>query len=412
MNYIRLLSKYPNYIGYGALHYFYSSLGQSFLISLFVLHFTEALQISNVAFGWFYSGATLVSALILPVLGVYLDKVKLRYISVAIGIGLSFFCILASQVYHPVMLFIALVGLRFFGQGMMPLTASTSVARYFDFNRGKALSIAGFGLPIGEFILPLLITTLILSFGWRMTWLILAASVVLFFIPASLKIVSANNPFQVNQEVKKRDKSAPKTHFIRKVVLRDPRFYLLSLVLMFVPFFMTGLLIHQNMIADIKGWSQTLMASAIMAFGITRLATNLIAGPAIDRFSALQVYPFVLVPLILGSLAAVLTNHPLAAFVLFMLSGATNSILSLTATAMWAEIYGTANLGAIRSMVTTLVVFSAAIAPVIMGWGFETPSRFYSSLWIYIGLMILASLTAIWGIRLKAPEKELQEDHV
>jgi len=402
MNYIRLVSKYPNYIGYGALHYFYSSLGQSFLISLFVVHFTGALQISNVTFGWFYSGATLVSALILPVLGSYLDKIKLRYISVSIGIGLSLFCVLASQVYHPVMLFIALVGLRFFGQGMMPLTASTSVARYFELNRGKALSIAGFGLPIGEFTLPLLITALILAFGWRMTWLFLAASVIVVFIPASLRIVSANNPFQFNQEAQKQDKSAPKTHFIRKVVLRDPRFYLLSLILMFVPFFMTGLLIHQNMIAGIKGWSQALMASAIMAFGITRLATNLIAGPAIDRFSALQVYPFVLLPLIVGTIIAAFTNHPAAAFVLLMLSGATNSILSLTATAMWAEIYGTANLGAIRSMVTTLVVFAAAIAP----------DRFYNSLWMYIGFMILASLTAIWGMRLKAPGKKLVANRV
>jgi len=400
MSYLNLVKKYPNYIGYGALHYFYSSLGQSFLISLFVVHFTETLIISNETFGWYYSGATLVSAMILPSVGGFLDRVKLRFVSVGIGIGLSIFCLLASQVYHPVTLAIALIGLRFCGQGMMPLTASTAVARYFTINRGKALSLAGFGLPIGEFMLPLLITASIATLGWRITWILLGVSVWLIFIPASLKMVSTNNPFQFNQEeaedtstLNKQAKSSYK-NYNREVVLRDPRFYLLSLIILFVPFFMTGLLIHQNLIAEVKGWSPALMASAIMAFGLTRIVTNLLAGPIIDRYSAMWVYPFVLIPLILGTAIAIVWQHPLAAYVLFMLSGATNSMLSLTATAMWAEIYGTAHLGAIRSMITTIIVFAAAVAPVVMAKGFTDPASFQLSMSIYLGFMVFATLIA------------------
>jgi hypothetical protein len=39
--------------------------------------------------------------------------------------------------------------------------------------------------------------------------------------------------------------------------------------------------------------------------------------------------------------------------------------------AIWAELYGTANLGAIRSFSTALMVFSTGLAPAVMGWGFD-----------------------------------------
>ena len=36
--------------------------------------------------------------------------------------------------------------------------------------------------------------------------------------------------------------------------------------------------------------------------------------------------------------------------------------------AVWAEIYGVENLGAIRSLATSFVVLSTALSPVVMGW--------------------------------------------
>ncbi len=87
-----LLKKYPAYVGYGALHYLFSSFGQTFLISLFVPEFIAALGINNTRFALIYSGATLTAALFLPYLGLLVDKVRVRYISVANGLMLALFC--------------------------------------------------------------------------------------------------------------------------------------------------------------------------------------------------------------------------------------------------------------------------------------------------------------------------------
>jgi hypothetical protein len=42
-------------------------------------------------------------------------------------------------------LFLAILGLRLTGQGMLSLTASTTMARVFTEGRGKALSVSGLG---------------------------------------------------------------------------------------------------------------------------------------------------------------------------------------------------------------------------------------------------------------------------
>ena len=50
--------------------------------------------------------------------------------------------------------------MRFSGQGLMSHTSTTSISRYFDKSRGKALSTIWFGLSTAEFILPVFITYL------------------------------------------------------------------------------------------------------------------------------------------------------------------------------------------------------------------------------------------------------------
>ena len=127
--YQKLLLTSSNYVGFGFIHYFFSSLGQTFFISVFVIHFLQASSISSDTFSWVYASATIAGAFMLPFLGNVLDRVKLRYFSVANGLVLSAFCLLLSYSSNSVMLFVALLGMRLAGQGLMPLIGSTAIAR-------------------------------------------------------------------------------------------------------------------------------------------------------------------------------------------------------------------------------------------------------------------------------------------
>lgn len=251
MTYLQLARSYPNYIGYGMLHYFMSSLGQTFLISVFVPFFVSSLGITNNGFSLVYACATLTSASILPIAGKYIDTVKLRMTSMICGLGLIIACFITANASHLVILFFGLFTLRFFGQGGMVLIGSTAVARYFDHVRGKALSMASTGLSFGEAFMPVLIVGAIHEWGLSATWFMLGLAVALFFIPAAILLVDKHNPFQTVQPILNHVNinTQVKSHS-RAEVMRDWKFYLLVPAFVFLPFFITGVFIHQNLVAS------------------------------------------------------------------------------------------------------------------------------------------------------------------
>ncbi len=52
-------------------------------------------------------------------------------------------------------------------------------------------------------------------------------------------------------------------------------------------------------------------------------------------------------------------------------NGLTGGMFGIMQNVVWAELYGTRHLGAVRSMVTSTTIFAAALAPAVMGWLLE-----------------------------------------
>jgi len=110
--------------------------------------------------------------------------------------------------------------------------------------------------------------------------------------------------------------------------------------------------IHQNVVAEAKGWSMEWMTFSFTAFGASRLLTYFIAGPLIDRFSSKRIFIIYLVPLFFGILVLLLFDHCFAALGSLFLAGMTASLGSVTGVSLWAELYGVRNLGAIKERFT------------------------------------------------------------
>ena len=142
---------------------FSSSVGQTFFISLFSGEIRNAFNLSHGMFGIIYSVATLTSATLFFWLGKLTDQFNLTVLGlITLGI-LSGFSFLLSSADTLHILFLSLLGLRLFGQSMISHIAVTAMARWFSKKRGRALSIALMGHPIGEAILPSLITFFFIS---------------------------------------------------------------------------------------------------------------------------------------------------------------------------------------------------------------------------------------------------------
>ena len=114
---------------FGFLMTFWSSPGQTYLISLFSGEIRAELGLSDGEFAGIYSLATLISAVVMVWSGTLVDKVDLKKFSIAIVIGLGLGCGLMSVSVGVMSLLVSLFLIRQLGQGLMFITSSTAMVR-------------------------------------------------------------------------------------------------------------------------------------------------------------------------------------------------------------------------------------------------------------------------------------------
>ena len=178
-----LLSE-PRLLLFGFFISYFASYGQTFFISIFNIEIRSLFNLSDGKFGLVYSLATLTSALILIWFGKLIDKIDLRIYTFIISLGLSFACIgMFFLTNNLLILFHIIVSLRFFGQGAMTHTSATTMSRYYNTDRGKAISVSALGDVLGMMVFPLIVVYMIQLVGWRQTWLLAGLSIIIIFIP-------------------------------------------------------------------------------------------------------------------------------------------------------------------------------------------------------------------------------------
>ena len=161
------------FLTYGVMMSFWSSIGQTFFISLFSLEIRNELSLSHGEFGGYYAIATMISALTLFWLGKQADKLTVFHLSLITIIALTLSGVFFSFISGVLTLVLGLYLLRLFGQGMMTHVYSVAIARRYKATRGRALAITGLGINIAESIGPPAIVFLLFYVGWRQVWIII-----------------------------------------------------------------------------------------------------------------------------------------------------------------------------------------------------------------------------------------------
>jgi len=380
-----------------------SSFGQTFFISMFLLSLVQATGIAEGTFGLLYAGATLTSACILPTFGRWLDSKGERtgFLLAGIGLTLSLLLLASSSLWWG--LFIAIAGLRAFGQGAMTLLSATAVARSFDRKRGLALGVSNLGFPVGEMLLPMLSIALIAQIGWRGSLLcygiFLAITVLLiprWILPArpckndATKKVAPKKPF------------CPKTRF---QWWRDPFFLLVTTCSVTLPFASTIIILYLSSISLARDWSLSWLGIGFAGFAVIRALTSLLIGPVIDRFSGMRVFPWTLLPfsLAIGILMFAPTQWFGLGFFFFLgLGFGAGTAL----TALLAEVYGGERIGEVRGLATSAAVFGTAVGPFAAGMAINQNWTFDAILGSLL-LLSLASLVGAFTIRFLKKAKQI-----
>lgn len=357
---------------FGVLMTFASAPGQTFFISLFSGELRSNLGISHGQFGAFYSMGTLLSAAVVIWSGALIDRIDLRRFSMAIVLGLVLGCLAISFSQGAVALVLAIFLLRHFGQGLMFLTASTTVVRYIDANKGKANALSGMGYSLSEALMPKVVVIMLAAFGWRMSWQITAIVLAVVVLPATYWLLHSH-AVRHDDYLKELHSPSNKPEFIRRQwrrseVLKDSRFYLFVPNIMAQTLLFTGFIFHQVHLVDSKGWSLSLWTTYFAVYAVVAIAMKFVAGFLVDRFSATALVPLHTVPLLLSLVMLASSNATWVALAFLVLLAMSAGLQNTIGTPFLAEQYGNQYLGSIKSMMSAVMVFVSALSPAAMGW--------------------------------------------
>jgi len=399
---IRLFRSHKQLLLFGILTAMFSGPGQTFLVSLFIPPMRESFAMSRASIAGFYAAATLASALVMPIMGRFLDRIHLVKFTMVSGLLLALGCLVLSQSVNVWMVFVGFLLIRNLGQGTMSLISSTTMAKTFGHARGKALAIGGLGYPLSEALFPFIITSWIAAYSWRSGWILLAVLMLLFFLPAVLFLlrrdphITAMNEFNGGQSLKKEVAQTlhEARHWTTGEMLKDRRFYLLLLSFLIPPAFMTGLFFHQGSLMAWKGWSMHIVAAAFVSFAVSRIVISFAVGPMVDRYTAKKIYPYSLIPFALGLLCLAWGRELYWVFIYLAGAGISMGFSMTVQGALWAELYGTKELGSIRGILASLMVLSTAIAPPLLGYWLDGGMNPTSILFGMIALIFFGSLLA------------------
>ena len=255
------------------------------------------------------------------------------------------------------------------------------------------MSTIWFGLSTAEFILPVLITYFFLIYSWRTVWQGIAILIIVL-----LPLVILNTIKNIKLDTRESDPNPNKKIKIkswkRREVLKDYRFYIVSLNMLAMPWIATGVFVYQSFITDSKMWSLYTIPKAFMVYSITSIGTLFVSGFLVDKFTGRKLISYMNLPLLLAMLTLLYFKNEIFAYVFLGLIGVSNGLANILGSSTWAEIYGVKFIGSIKALTTAFMVFSTAFGTAVFGVlidkGFTIENiAFVGTAYILVSLVLL-----------------------
>ena len=383
---------------------FCSAFGQTFFISLYSGEIRAAFDLTHGQWGLIYSCATLSSAILILFLGGYADRVSAKTLSTLVILGLIVFVFLMANNSSTWGLVLIILGLRFFGQGMLGHISMVFCGKWFFKNKGKAVAVANSGYTLAEAIMPTIFVALIGVLSWQTSWYV--SIVMSILILASVRFLTKTERSKGTERQKENQQVGMlKKSWKRSEMLRSWVFWAAVPGLMTSPMITTTLFFHQVHLVEIKGWDLSTYVLFIPGYSAATLVSLYLVGYLVDKFSTKIILPIFLFPLISGLLLLSIATSYLELLFIFILFGLSAGAYIVVYGTFFPEFFGSMYLGSVRTVGVAIMVFSSAIGPVLtgyfidLGYLIDHQFKFFAAFSLFASLLFL-----IINLSVKLPE--------
>ena len=338
----------------------------------------------------------------MPFAGVLLDRFSVRLVSSIGTLVLVASLVMTAMVRNLsefALVYGVLVPLGLAGTG--PVIASGVVARWFSKRRGTALSVLGSASMTGMSLLVPAVTWLIINTGWRITYVVIAAGIVVLVLPLCMVVVR-DSPESMGLRpdggaaAKASPRGAPRERVRAGDALQTLAFWQLAGSFFTCGFSMALLSAHGLPMLTDHGYTPMFASWALGVLGGSSIGFTIMLGALSDRFGRRPV----LAAIYAGRIAIfagffLIRDNPTAILVVAALGGITMAGTGSMTSALTADIYGRFSVSSVFGFIFLVHQTGSALGSWLAGALFERTGGYGAAFVLACAFLAGASAVAL-----------------
>ncbi|UCH51374.1 MAG: MFS transporter [Chloroflexota bacterium] len=294
----------------------------------------------------------------------------------------------------------------------MPL--QTSVAKWFNEKRGRALGFLTAGGALGGSIIVPVVAWLITTYDWRTTMLVLAATAFALGWGMSF-VLKPHGPehygLQMDGKTQKPVTDTPATAkgehtkakdnkdfegLTLKESMRTQAFWLLIVAFIFGQTTLSAIVVHQIPLIEDMGISKVIAASALGTMTLMSVPGRLAGGWLADRWEVKYLYFIACIVQAIGLfILARATSMPWV-WVFVVVYGLSYGMRITIVPAMRAKLFGWKAFGAIMGYTNAFAILGAFAGPFFAGWIYDTTNSYSFAFFTFAAAITLGGILVLF----------------
>ena len=352
-------------------------------------------------FGWsrgLISGASSLAFFVMGLGAIFFgtlnDRFGPRIILTVSGILMGAGYLLMPFIQAPWQLYLlygVLVGIGFSTHDVITLS---TVARWFIRLRGRMTGLTKVGTGVGQFVAPIVATTLIALYGWRNAYLIIGGFSLIMLVllaqlmkpdPQSIGLLPDGGSNTGTDGAANNGAES----FSSREAFRTLQFWIICIVEFTVFFCLFTIIVHIIPHARDQGLEPTLAAAVLSTIGSVSIVGRLVTGSLIDRIGGKRTLIFCFIILISSFIWLQFAAETWMLFVFAVIYGFAHGGFFTVMSPLIAERFGTDSLGQLFGIVLFVGTLGGTVGPTLSGYIFDFTGSYQASFAMLTGIAIL-----------------------